>query len=310
VSLRVPNTTMNDRVLTDLQSSYSAMAKTARQVSSGKVLERISDDPVAAARARSLHNDISGLEGARTAADTATSWLTAAESGLKAVNDALGRARDLAVSGVSGTSTQDARNSMAIEIDNLIQTVKDSLSARSGDSYVFSGTATTTAAYSAATGDVPQSDTGNVIRDLGPGAALTLNPSIPTLPTGTATLTAAAIGGDGTDGRAIATLRALAAHLRAGDTASISNTDLRALDANMATVSSARAAVGVTQNRVDAATSRLEQLGDTAETLRSSIEDTDLAKALTQLTAQQTAYQAALKSGASIIQPSLLDFLR
>jgi flagellar hook-associated protein 3 FlgL len=48
----------------------------------------------------------------------------------------------------------------------------------------------------------------------------------------------------------------------------------------------------------------------TTTTLLSQTEDTDLAKAILDLTNQQNTYQAALRSGASIIQPSLLDFLR
>ena len=35
-----------------------------------------------------------------------------------------------------------------------------------------------------------------------------------------------------------------------------------------------------------------------------------MAKTLIDLTTQQSVYQAALQSGAQIIQPSLLDFLR
>jgi flagellar hook-associated protein 3 FlgL len=44
--------------------------------------------------------------------------------------------------------------------------------------------------------------------------------------------------------------------------------------------------------------------------LLSQAEDTDIAKALIQLSSQQSVYQAALKSGAALSQPSLLDFLR
>jgi flagellar hook-associated protein 3 FlgL len=63
-------------------------------------------------------------------------------------------------------------------------------------------------------------------------------------------------------------------------------------------------------NRATAATSRLEDLEDLTKNGIDDLTGVDLAKALTDFTAQQSAYQAALKVGAQVIQPSLLDFLR
>jgi flagellar hook-associated protein 3 FlgL len=42
----------------------------------------------------------------------------------------------------------------------------------------------------------------------------------------------------------------------------------------------------------------------------SEVEDIDLPKTITDMTLQQTAYQAALGATAKVIQPSLMDFLR
>ena len=69
------------------------------------------------------------------------------------------------------------------------------------------------------------------------------------------------------------------------------------------------AAVGATQNRIDAADSRLADAQATVKNLLSGVEDTDYATALTDLAAQQAGYQAALQATASVIQPSLLDYL-
>jgi flagellar hook-associated protein 3 FlgL len=44
--------------------------------------------------------------------------------------------------------------------------------------------------------------------------------------------------------------------------------------------------------------------------LLSDTQDADLPQALTDLAAQQTALQSALRGGASLIQQSLMDFLR
>jgi flagellar hook-associated protein 3 FlgL len=63
-------------------------------------------------------------------------------------------------------------------------------------------------------------------------------------------------------------------------------------------------------NRADAAQGRLQDLEDLTNKGLDDLTGVDLAQAITDFTAQQSAYQAALKVGSQIIQPSLVDFLR
>ena len=63
-------------------------------------------------------------------------------------------------------------------------------------------------------------------------------------------------------------------------------------------------------NRVDAAGTRLDDTTDITTAYLSKTQDADLPQALTDLSAQQTALQAALRGGAALIQQSLMDFLR
>ena len=71
-----------------------------------------------------------------------------------------------------------------------------------------------------------------------------------------------------------------------------------------------QAIVGATTNRLTSAQNSLSQIEETTTSLLSDTEDADMAKTITTYTQQQTVYQAALKAGAQIIQPSLLDFLK
>ncbi len=115
------------------------------------------------------------------------------------------------------------------------------------------------------------------------------------------------------DGLLLNTLRDLADHLRGGtaaDVAAIGTTDLQRLDANLETVTIARATIGATQVRVDAAEARLDDIEDAGQLRLQDIEGADLAESLTRLSSEQSAYQAALRVGSSLIQTSLLDFLR
>ena len=71
-----------------------------------------------------------------------------------------------------------------------------------------------------------------------------------------------------------------------------------------------RALNGARQNRLEAALSRMAEVEEATMMQLSETEDADIAATLIELNSQQTAYQAALKVGASILQTSLMDFLR
>ncbi len=55
---------------------------------------------------------------------------------------------------------------------------------------------------------------------------------------------------------------------------------------------------------------RLAEVEEATVSQLSKTEDVDIAKALIDFNSQTAAYQSALRAGASIVQTSLLDFLR
>jgi flagellar hook-associated protein 3 FlgL len=109
----------------------------------------------------------------------------------------------------------------------------------------------------------------------------------------------------------LAAIRQAATDLRAGGTpANLNTTDLRALDTVSDTISTTLASVGARVNRLESATDRLQQL-ELAQTQQlSDTEDADVAQTMVDYSTQSAVYQAALKAGSQLIQPSLLDFLR
>jgi flagellar hook-associated protein 3 FlgL len=118
----------------------------------------------------------------------------------------------------------------------------------------------------------------------------------------------------GTDGAGLlATLRGVAERLGRGDAADMTalrGADLRAMDAHLDALSTVRAEVGSTANRLEAAAARLGDLELSATKLLSEVEDADVARTMIDFSTQQAALQASLKAGAQIVQTSLLDFLR
>jgi flagellar hook-associated protein 3 FlgL len=84
---------------------------------------------------------------------------------------------------------------------------------------------------------------------------------------------------------------------------------LRNLDQCNSQLSSARSFAGTTLQRLDGVKGRLDATELSAQTSRSSAEDLDMVKALSSFNQQQTGYQAALQSYATIQKLSLFQYL-
>lgn len=84
---------------------------------------------------------------------------------------------------------------------------------------------------------------------------------------------------------------------------------IRNIDQCSSQISSARAFAGTTLQRLDGVKGRLDATELSAQTDRSSAEDLDMVKALSSFNQQQTGYQAALQSYATIQKLSLFQYL-
>jgi len=86
-------------------------------------------------------------------------------------------------------------------------------------------------------------------------------------------------------------------------------TGLRDIDQAASQLQSARSDAGQTLSRLDGVQGRLDASALWGETTRSNAEDLDMVKALASFQNQQTGYQAALQSYASVQKMSLMQYL-
>ena len=306
MTMRLSNQMLARNTLAQLQDVSNDLYRTQRKMSSGKEITRPSDDPFGTTRALSGRRDVEDIKQLQKNVDDALSWQGVTEVALSRITDVVQRSRELLVQGGSDTNSAAQREAIAKEIDQLIETAKTEANGSYGGRYVFSGTETNTKPYNVGGTDVYNGDGGNIVRTIGPGVSVPVN-----------VRGADFLGGDPLvpqpDGKLLSTLRGVAAHLRGGtpaDADALRTTDLKALDSNLDNLSSLRATVGATTNRLETATARLRELEETSTESLSKIEDADMAKTLTDFSLQQAVYQSALKTGANIVQNSLLDFLR
>lgn len=296
MSDRVTMNSTSRLVLADIQTMASRLAQTQLRIASGRQILRPSDDPSGTTRALGIRTDLAANRQHQRNIGEARSWIDSTDSALATIGDSVLRARDLIVQGGNGSAPQSSRDAIAQEIDQIVASIKGSANTTYAGRYVFGGTATTAAPYSTAN-DTYGGDQNAISREIGSNVAVKVN------------VDGKAVIGDGTSGL-IASLRQVAADLRAGNINALNTTDLQAIDTAHDTLLTARATIGAISGRLDAAESRLTQVEETAMTLLSSTEDADMAKTLIDYSTQQAAYQAALKAGANLIQPSLLDYLR
>jgi flagellar hook-associated protein 3 FlgL len=277
-----------------LESNLDRLQRLQEQISSGKLVNRPSDSPVAAVASMQIRSDRARTTQHSRNADDGRGWLGTADTALTSSLTSIGRVRELLGSSLSGAISPDARNAMAQEVESLRQGVVNLANTRYLGRPVFAGTANTPNAYDASGAYL--GDSGVIQRTVAPGATVQVNTTGPTA------------FGSGPDAL-FSVLGDIVTHLRNNDDAGL-NADLDRLDKAAGTVQNALAEVGARYNRVEsmqnAAASKLVTLTDQL----SATEDIDLPKTIMELQLQQTAYQAALGSTAKVIQPSLLDFLR
>jgi flagellar hook-associated protein 3 FlgL len=307
--MRITTSMVQRNVLADLNSLSEKLAKTQSKASSGKQITRPSDDPYNTARALGLRQNLSASEQYQRNITDAQGWQDATESSLGSLTDFVQRAQSLLIEGSTDSADQGARDSVADEIEQIIQGLKETANASYGDRYLLSGTATSTPPYKIGDDDAYQGDEAGldptipgVIREIGPGVTISIN------------TVARELLGDGranpTDGKLLNTLRDISEHLRANDGAALRGADGANLKRSLDDALKMRSRNGAMTNRLEAASSRLEQIRGAVTEQLSDTEDADIAKTIIEFNSQSAAYQASLRAGANIVQASLMDFLR
>jgi flagellar hook-associated protein 3 FlgL len=296
MQMRVTDGSITTRVLANLQRNVARSAKIQEHLSSGKQINRPSDSPTGTVSSMQLRGEQRINEQySRNAAD-GLGWLDTVDNTLTQSLTQLNRARDLTIQSQSGTSTPQSREAIAVEIDNIRQSLIGAANTTYLGRPVFGGTTAGSAAYNS--NGVYQGDDGQVLRTIGSNAQVRVGESGPN------------VFGDGTTSPDLfAVLEGLATSLR--------NNDPAALHAGQDDLDTAATAIKSTLSDIGARYNRVSQMSETAldrvVTLKSQIsdvEDIDLPQTIMEMQLQETAYQAALAATAKVIQPSLIDYLR
>lgn len=296
--MRVTNSMMVANFLNNLSNNMREMDKVQQQLATGKKLSKPSDDPVGVIYSLRLNSSITEAEKYLDNVASANAWLYTTDIALRQAGDILQRVRELTVEGANDTIPQASRDAMAKEIAQLREQLVQVANAGHDGRFIFGGFKTTQPPFDSA-GNYTGSAVADIEYEIGVSIKMIVN-----------------ITGDDVFKNPPAPvdvfqlLTNIESDLNTGNTTNLSMLRIGEMDRAIDNIIARRAEVGAKMNRLEMTQSRLEEAKMNFSELLSSAEDIDMAEVITQLKMQENVYRTALSSGARIIQPTLLDFLR
>ena len=141
--MRITNSMMMGNYLSDLSGNLNRLSKYLQQQTTGKSINRISDDPVGVTKSLLARNRLTGTERYQENVKTSQSWLKETEAAASSLNDIIQQAYERAVSASNGHLSEDNLKAIAEDIAQLKGELLSTANAMIGDSYLFAGYNTT-----------------------------------------------------------------------------------------------------------------------------------------------------------------------
>jgi flagellar hook-associated protein 3 FlgL len=298
--MRVANKTLYDNIIQNLGKVSSEMVAANNVVSTGKKLNKLSDDPVGLVTVLDLRSSLAEITQIARNITMGRSWLTAAESSLTQTQSIITDVKALCVQYSSANVSANDRQNAVDMVDGMLKEIISLANSQSGGKYVFSGTNSDSAPFALdpIMGQVVYSgtDTSFSIK-IGQGTNIEIGRD------------GQKVFGENWDSDNIfRSLVDLKTYLQTNDIANIQNT-MGLLDSHMDKLSSTIADIGGKTIRLNIKDSIIQDLKLTYTDRKSQIEDADYAEAVLDLNAKELAYEAALASASKAMTLSLVDYI-
>jgi flagellar hook-associated protein 3 FlgL len=313
--MRIAGTSYTQSMANQINLLASKQYKLQNQATTGQSITAPEDDPAGMAQALGLQTDNSNATQYAQNISTVQNRSNLIANALQQLKTISDRVSELATQADDLSSPAELQANAA-ETTQLIQHAVEVMNTKDGDQYLFAGTASGQAPFTATT-----DANGNVT-----GVTYNGNTSATNVEIGqNSSITVDVPGGNtsGSGARGVITdsrygadffnhMISLQNHLLAGDTASINTVDQPALakdEDNIIYQVTNNAAV---QSRLEVAASAVSARKTALNATLDTVAGADLAQTLTKLTQAQNSYQVAIQSSASILQlrSSLLATLR
>jgi len=303
--VRVTNSMQNLQLLNNLRMTNRDILRWQDKLATGQKIQRPGDDPVGINYLLRYDTELNRSEEYLENARTALGMLKTMDTLMQQANDVLKRARVLVQQASNGTMPQEGLNTIKAEIVQLREQMVAIANSNYAGRYLFNGQKTDRPPYSVDTANTDTTDKGIFYLNVSPMVKVPVS------------ITGELIFGPAQDPanpqeepeNVFVLLENIEKHLLNGEQQELFK-DLEYIDAAADRIMVAWAEIGARTNRFELVESRILDEQASLKELRSAVSDVDMADAITQLKLKENVLQAALGTGARIMQVSLLDFLR
>jgi flagellar hook-associated protein 3 FlgL len=300
--MRITQRSLVTTSLQGLNRNMDAIAKLQEQLTSGKTINKPSDDPTGTNAAMQTRQELAAAgQYARNISD-GLGQLDATDSALQSMVKQVQRARDLTVQAANGGAmSANARLAVQAELSGIRESLLGLANTRVQGQPIFGGVTGGADAYDASSGayagfgGTATTPVVPITRQVSEADAIRVDITGPEAfgPPGADLF--ALIGGTAAD--------VVGAPSALGDR-------LVAIDEALNRMLAAAADIGTRTNRIETAQQVNKDLQLSLTSRSAAVENVDLPRTIMNLQMQQTGYEAALSATAKVIQPTLLDFLR
>jgi flagellar hook-associated protein 3 FlgL len=313
--MRVTDSAFNSSLINQLNGLTSQQYNLQNQVTTGLRIQSASDDPTAMEDTLNDQANVAAQTQYGSNITTLQNRATSIYNVLESLQTASSKAGEYATSAGNGTQNSSALKTAGSEVNDLLNQVVALANTKdpSTGQYLFGGTASSQPPF-VATKDASGNITGVTYQgnaavnqtDIGSGVAVSVDiPGANTTGTGARGLfTDSQSGAD-----FINHLISLRDDLNSGNTTAVTATDSANLSKDEDNITYQVANNGVVQSHLDTASTLITNNTTSLNTMISNSSSANMVQTMVQLSATQTAYQAALESGVKVMQLSILNYI-
>ncbi len=292
--------------LYNLGNTKSRYDKAISQTTSGKKLNHLSDNPSDMSYVLSLRSKIGQIEQFNTNIDSGKLWLSSGESALNQVQNLMTSAITMASQGASDSSDAQSRTILADRLDDLRDELMNYANTEVMGRFIFAGSNTDTAPF------VKAADTILPSGAVAPGVITYTgnNDSVSIQADFTITVATNVPGNEVFTGPVdiFDRLSLLIQGLRENNTTNI-GTQMGQLNESVNQISDALGTIGDRNAHLTQIKGLLKNFKTSLTDKMSSLEDANMAEAISNLAKEEVGLQATLQAGSRINNVSLMNYL-
>jgi len=140
--MRVSTMMMFNNIVRNLAKSTERTQEIQEVISTGKKINRLSDDPVAVTKLLNYQTHLNKLGQYKENITYGNSWLNMSDSILLDMQNLLTEAKNIAIAQSTSTANSETRAQAAVAVQNLYEQLISYANTKLGDNYIFGGSVT------------------------------------------------------------------------------------------------------------------------------------------------------------------------